>query len=108
MDDITIIHFERTGGVAGLSLSHTLITGSMKPEDADKLYQLLHTSGILQGIKTFTVKRHTADMFVYRIIIETISDRSEFIFNDDDVPEEARPLIRHLTRIARSGRDWRL
>lgn len=106
MDDITIIHFERTGGVTGISLSHTLITGFMEPEEADRLYQLLRTSGILRGIKPVAVKRHEADLFAYRIIIETLSGRSEFIFNDTDIPEEARPLIRYLTKMAKSRQDW--
>lgn len=102
MNDIKVIHFNRTGGVAGTSLSVTVTAGSLDREETEMLDSLLYNTGRLSDNVRDKEKGLMADTFEYRITIETISGGEEFVFYESDIPGEAWPLIRHLTQMALS------
>jgi len=103
MDELIIIHFERTGGIAGLSLTHTVDMRSAGRDEADLIHDLVSRSGLTAGESREETASLYPDMFYYKIIIETSTGREEYQFPGQRVPDEAWPLIEYLTGRAKRG-----
>ena len=101
MDDIIIIHFERTGGITGISLEHTADLRRMEPDEAGHIQDLVFQAGLITDQNRQDSVSGYPDHFMYKIIIETTISREVYYFPDEEVPEEAWPLIRYLMRKAR-------
>ena len=55
------ISFERSGGFGGIRLGGTLVTESLKPEEAQQLDEIIKNSGLLESsIKSYGRKKTNA------------------------------------------------
>jgi hypothetical protein len=94
------IYFERSGGFMGLRLNTTVDTNAL-PEEEAQAYE-----STLQSINFFDLpadlsKTGRADCFTYKVTVETYEQKHTVRTTEDDAPEEMRPLLDRLTRIAR-------
>ena len=93
--DSYYIHFERSGGFAGITQTLELKSDTLSLEDQDYLRKLIDTSGF------FDLKEETdsgaPDQFNYKITIKTGDKENTLETGDVDMKEELRPLIDYLT-----------
>jgi hypothetical protein len=91
------IHFERTGGFAGLRLTTTINSVTLSPEDAHKLQELIDTAQFFALPARLTAKTPGADRFQYKLTVET-QDRQHIVEVDEGAaPATLRPLLNWLT-----------
>ena len=96
------IHFERTGGFAGLRLIATVHTESLSPEEARELHEMVDAAGFFDLPAALTTARPGADRFQYRLTVESGARQHTIETNDGSAPQALQPLLRRLTAIARS------
>jgi hypothetical protein len=94
------IHFERSGGIAGLRLHADVDSADLQPDEARELDELVGHS----GLATPTPPRHpairVADGFSYSFAIDDGVQRNAFACEETALPPSARPLVDWLTRRA--------
>lgn len=98
------IHFERTGGFAGMRMVATIDTESLSPDKARDLQELVDTSGFFDLPAGTSTGMSGADRFHYRLTVETEGREHTVQVGDAALPEALWPLLRRLTVLARSGR----
>ena len=98
------IHFERTGGLAGLRMVATMDSAALSPEEARELAALVAGAGFfdLPAVMTETVP--SADRFRYRLTVETPEQSHTVTVDEGAVPDALRPLLDWLTAAARQAR----
>jgi len=96
------IDFVRSGGLAGVRLAVSVVTESLPVEDASRLAQLVDGSGFFEMEQASTESSPARDRYEYRLTIESqIWGRHALVLPESAVPEELRPLLDHLTGMAR-------
>jgi hypothetical protein len=96
------IGFERTGGFAGLRMSASIDTNTLEDETAAELHQMVEQADFFNLPAKITGDASTADMYQYRITVET-DDRQHTVYIENVQPPDAlNTLIRRLTVVARS------
>ena len=98
------IHFERTGGFAGMRMTAVVNTESLSPEEACDLREMLDTAGFFDLPAAITSPTPGADRFHYKLTVEAEGRRHTVDVGEAAVPETLRPLIQQLTAFARSSR----
>jgi len=93
------IHFERSGGFAGLTLRAVVDSTELQPAAAHELAGLVDRSGLTTAIGDRTVNR-TADGFSYSVTIDDGVRSTAFASDETSLPDSARPLVDWLTRQA--------
>jgi hypothetical protein len=93
------IHFERSGGFAGLTLHTVVDSTDLHPAAARELATLVDQSGLAMASGHRTVNR-TADAFSYSLTIDDDGRCSAFASDETSLPDAARPLVDWLTRRA--------
>lgn len=94
------IHFERSGGFLGTTLSTTVDTATLPPEEANELGELLQETHFFE-LPPFLVDEKGADQLSYRLTVETATQSHTVVTTDEDAPEALQPLLRQLTLMAR-------
>ncbi len=102
--DMMRIHFERTGGFAGMGMAATIDTGSLSQEEAAQLRDLVEAAGFFDLPAEVTGPERGADRFLYRLTVEMEGRRHTVRTSDAAVPAALRPLIDWLTKAARKAR----
>lgn len=97
------IQFERSGGFAGMLVRTNIDTGSLPPEEANKLKKMVAEAGFFDLPAQLSSPTPGADQFQYKVTIEE-GDRRHTVETDDQAaPDSLWPLLRELTVRARSG-----
>ncbi len=91
-----LIHFERTGGFAGMSTAVTLNTDSLPEEEARKLQEMVDAAGFFNLPEKFPLPARGADYFVYRLTVESEGRKHTVEVSEPAVPAELRPLLQAL------------
>jgi hypothetical protein len=92
------IHFERTGGFAGLRKAVSLDTESLPPEGGKKLQEMIDAAGFFDLPTKFPVPKKGADYFQYSITVELEGKKHTVQVADPFVPDNLRPLIQYLIK----------
>ena len=93
------IHFERSGGFAGLTLSTVVDSAELHPSAARELASLVDRSGLTAAAGHRTTNR-APDGFSYSVTIDDGGRCSDFASDETSLPDSARPLVDWLTRRA--------
>ncbi len=96
------IHFERSGGFTGIPVIVEIDSQSLAEDEVQQLQDLI------QAARFFELPAHPpepsaagADQFQYKITIEDGGQSHTIETTDGAAPDELRPLLRHLTLLAR-------
>jgi hypothetical protein len=98
------VHFERSGGVAGMLLTLTIETETLPEADARELESLIGAAKFFDLPRVITGTGRGADQFQYKITVETHERSHSVETGDSAAPEALRPLLQRLTTLARSSR----
>jgi len=100
------IRFEMSGGFGGpfaiAPLSYETTTDDLPSQDADQLRRLVEESGLLAPGQWPAARPDGSarDVFQYQLQVVTGSRTYRYDFDDTTVPDQARPLLDHLTAAA--------
>jgi hypothetical protein len=93
------VEFRRSGGFAGISLTAATSTDKLTGEHAAQVRDLL--------AKPEAEPRQAApggaDRFQYNLRLDDGQHQRAYSWDDSQVPDEVRPLLGELTRMARPG-----
>ena len=96
------VQFERSGGFAGIRTTATIDAGSLSPEEARRLRELVDNAGFFDLPPVLSASAPGADRFQYKITIETGNRKHTVELSDAAAPASLRPLLQWLTQAARS------
>lgn len=96
------IHFERTGGFAGMVTRATIDTDDLPPEDALALIEQIREVNFFALPPIISEASGGADQFQYMITVDSDEQQHTVRVGDQSAPDSLRPLLQHLTRLARS------
>lgn len=97
------IHLERSGGFAGLRLSHDLDSSQLSPEDGSELNRLVNTSGFFNLPADVRAANPGADRFQYKLTVKAGPREHTVAIDDAAVPESLRPLLNFASAKARKS-----
>jgi hypothetical protein len=95
------IDFERSGGLAGISLTLTLDTQQLPSAEAANLESMIQDSGFFGLPGQTHAGPAGADRFEYRLAVSAPGHTHSIVMNEADVPGPLMPLLQHLTDLAR-------
>lgn len=98
------IHFERTGGFAGMLMTTTVDTDSLSSEVARELRDMVHAAAFFDLSAAYTTTAPGADRFQYKLTVEDEGQRHTVEVSEAAAPEALRPLLQRLTAMARATR----
>ncbi|PWH17629.1 MAG: hypothetical protein DDG60_01695 [Anaerolineae bacterium] len=96
------IHYERTGGFAGLKLSVRFDLEDLPEEQAEQLRELLDDLEFFDLPEQILPTRPVADQFTYKIEVQTKKGHYSVRTTDSAAPPKLRELISLLNLIART------
>ena len=99
------ISFERTGGVAGMSIAATIDTEALPAHNAQELLRLVDAASFFDLPATIRMPAQGADQFHYKLTVEDEARRHTVEVGDAAAPAALQPLLRQLTILARQPRD---
>ena len=97
------ITFKRTGGFAGMRLSHDIDTQSLPANEGQQLESLVESSGFFNLPSSLPSQEGRTDRFQYQISVETTTKSHSVDVGEAAVPASLLPLIDELARRSRSG-----
>lgn len=98
------VEFERTGGLAGMTVTASLNTDSLPEEESRRVCQLVEDAGFFDLPDTLRDSAPRPDGFDYEITIAA-GDRSHTVVTrDGSAPSTLVPLLDWLSRAARRRR----
>jgi hypothetical protein len=94
------IHFERSGGFAGITQSLEIKSDTLSREDQDHLRKMINDSGFF----TFVEDGDSGlpDQFNYVITIKNDKQENTINIGESSIPAKLRPLVDYLTQKARN------
>jgi hypothetical protein len=95
------IHFDRTGGFAGMRVQATIDTDSLTPDDARQITELVAAAQFFELPSVIAATAPGADQFQYRLTVETEGRKHTVEVGDASAPETVQPLLRKLVVLAR-------
>ena len=87
------LHFERSGGFAGLRQTHDLGPADLTPEDTAELNHLIDSSHFFDLPAQVHAPNPGADRFHYKLALDTGNRQHTVELDDAAVPANVRPLI---------------
>ena len=97
------IRFRRSGGFAGVSLTAATTADQLAQDHAAQVQRLLTETQAPQSPRQAAPAAGGADMFQYELDLDDGLRHRSLTWNETQVPEELRPLLGTLTRLARPG-----
>jgi hypothetical protein len=97
------IHFERTGGFAGMRLAVNLTDADLPEEEWQALQSALQQAGFFDLPPKITGGGQP-DRFIYQVTVETETRSHTVELGEDAIPEKVQPLIQQLNLLARKHR----
>ena len=104
MKEHVVIHFERSGGFAGMSRPVTIDSQELPQAEADELQGILEKTDFAEAEKKSASPPAAPDRFVYHLSIEQGSEKHDLTFGDGNIPTEIRPLFQYLNGKLRTTR----
>ncbi|HUT20480.1 MAG TPA: protealysin inhibitor emfourin [Anaerolineae bacterium] len=98
------IEFERSGGFAGIQLAVSVDTEDLNPRDAELLESAVASAAFSQLPPRLLSAAPGADRFQYNLAVEEGDQRHEVQVGEAAIPDTLRPLIEHMSVLARTGR----
>jgi len=95
------IHFERSGGVAGIRLAHSVSSETLPAEEERKLAELLEAARFFELPGILRATEPGADRFQYKISVETKHGKHTIQVDEAAVPAQLQPLLAWLKTAAR-------
>jgi emfourin len=90
------IHFERSGGFAGLRLSHDVDSSQLSSDEQKELQELVNTAGFFDLPANLRAKDPGADRFQYKLTMKAGPREHTVDADDVSLPENLRPLLNWL------------
>ena len=100
--DIERIHFERTGGFAGIRLAADFDLGELPEEQVNSLTDLLDELDFPELPDNLSTDVSGSDEFTYTITVESEKWSHTVITNDSPDDEKMQELLQLLNRLLRS------
>lgn len=97
------VHFERSGGFAGMRMAATIDSQTLSSEEAGALRQMVEAAGFFDLPVTIAAPQPGADRFLYRLTVEVEGREHTIEVSDAAVPTSLRPLLDWLTAAARKA-----
>ncbi len=104
MDEHITIHFERSGGFAGMSRRLKIDSNDLSQSEADELQAILEKSDLAGAQQHVAPASNMPDRFSYNLIIEKADKKYEMTFGESSVPAGIQPLFQYLNMKLRSVR----
>ncbi len=98
------IEFVRSGGFAGISLTARVDSEKLSPDEAKALEQKVNDAGFFDLPEQIKPASPGADMFEYSVTVALLTRTHTVVVTETVVPEKLRPLLNHLTDLARTGK----
>ncbi|MEP7289221.1 MAG: protealysin inhibitor emfourin [Chloroflexota bacterium] len=92
--------FERSGGFAGMRLTASVDTDTLPAEEAAALNREVAVAHVFD-LPAVLNAPSGADQFSYTLTVEANGKQHTIEANEGGVPETLRPLLQHLTSLAR-------
>jgi hypothetical protein len=97
----TRIEFEQSGGFAGMTLSTTVDTARLPPDEAREIEQLVDQADLTALPSRPAGPPRGADRFQYDITVVRGRKRHHVTIQESDMPPAVRPLVQRLAELAR-------
>ena len=101
MNNILTVNFEQSGGFAGMTIS-VVLNDKMLSQDEYKRVHILVEQADFFELQSDTIGHPHPDQFLYRITVETASQKHTISIFENQVTAELQPLIRFLKGKARA------
>ncbi len=98
------IEFVRRGGFAGISLTARVDSEKLAADEAKALEQKVNDASFFDLPEQIKPASPGADMFEYSVTISSPPRTHTVVVSETVVPEKMRPLLDHLTNLARTGK----
>ncbi len=99
--DIMHIQFERSGGIAGIRLTHSVSSEVLPAEEEKKLAELVEAARFFELPATMRAMEPGADRFQYKISVETEQGKHTVQVDEVAVPAQLQPLLAWLKTAVR-------
>jgi hypothetical protein len=100
-NDSFTIYFEQSGGFAGMTLKVVLNNKVLSRDEFEHVHILIEQADFF-SLQTDKEGHPFPDQLLYRITIETADRRHTISVYENEVTAELQPLIRFLSRKART------
>ena len=90
------IHFERSGGFAGITLTRTVSTDNLSAEQRRELMALIEGARFFDLPAVIRSSEPGADRFQYRISIQGDEKKHEIEVDEAAMPPQLKPLVAWL------------
>ena len=94
------IYFKRTGGYANIPVSTAVDTASLTEEEAENLEHMVDHTRFFE-LPERLKNGKGADHMEYTLTVVTEEQQHTVQMTDASAPDDMRPLLRSLTRLAR-------
>lgn len=98
------IHFERTGGFAGMRLSTTVDSDELPEPQAEKLKDAVQNTSFFELPDHLDQGGSGADRFSYHITVEQEGRSHSVVAPESALDDALRDLVQFLESLARSAR----
>jgi hypothetical protein len=95
------IHFERSGGFAGLRLSQDLDSADLSPDERSELDRLVEAAHFFDLPADVRAANPGADRFQYNLTVNQGPREHTVALDEAAIPENLRPLLNWLMAKAR-------
>jgi hypothetical protein len=100
----TQVHFERTGGFAGIRLATSVDTADLPEEEARALEEKIQAARFFEQPGQMRSAGNEPDRFQYKITVEQAGKSHTVEVGETSMPEDLQPLVEHLGNLARTRR----
>ena len=97
--EVMKVRFQQSGGFAGLLRTCEIDTKDLHPEKAQELHELVKSSAIPEAGQFLSDS--SRDLREYEISIDDGDSKSSVVFDDESLPQSAKPLIAYLKKCAK-------
>jgi hypothetical protein len=101
VNNILNIHFEQSGGFMGLTISLVLNDEMLSKNENEHVHILIEQANFFE-LQTDTTGHPLPDQLLYRISVETATQKHTISIYENQVTSELQPLIRFLKGKARA------
>ena len=91
------VHFERSGGFAGISTSVSLDTDKMPQDESAQLHQMCNSMNFFNLPSNLDAKSGAADLFRYKITVESKDGKHTVETTDQSMTPEFENFVNYLS-----------
>jgi len=95
---MTIITFERSGGVVGNEVDFELGLDNLPPDQADRVMKMVEKADFFNIPSNLSMSA-TPDEFHYKVTVDNGNEQHTVRATDTTMPKTLQPLVRELTML---------